>query len=184
MHGGPEHGEPLYAVRAVPVPEQFVRILRRRSMWLGLVTLPLSLVIAPVLLRWPYGLVPYGDPIRPGVVMFAGMAAFGMFGSGAMALGARACVKSGYLRFTDVRVTRAALAGLWFLTTIFALLAWGVLALVLSSPPDRYRQEVQFDASAWLYVLLLMLAVAASTACFFGLRNVLWRSPYVIRVGL
>ncbi|MGH3947834.1 MAG: hypothetical protein ACRDSE_01730 [Pseudonocardiaceae bacterium] len=173
------HGGPVYALQAVPIPEPLIRTIRRRSTSLGLAVLGLSLIIGPVLVIWPYSLVPYGDPIRIGVVMFGGMTAFCVFGSGAMTLGARACVSTGYLKLSDMRVTRAALMFFLVLSTMTALLAWGALALILSSPPDRFRPEVQFDASAWLYVLLLMFAAALTAVCFFGLRPVLWRSNYV-----
>lgn len=166
-------------LQAVPLPEPVIRSVRRRSLVLGLTVFALSLIIGPILVIWPFGLVPYGDPFRLGVVMFAGIAAFCVFGAGAMTLGARACVSSGYLKQSDVRVTRAGLMFFWVLGTMSALLAWGILALIVAAPPSDFRPDVQFDASAWLYVALLLFAAALTWACFFVLRPVLWRSPYV-----
>lgn len=175
------HGGPTSELRAVPLPEPVVRSVRRRSTVLGLTVLGLGLIIGPTLIIWPFSLVPYADPFRFGVVMFGGMAAFCVFGAGAMTLGARACVSSGHLKLSDVRVTRAGLMFFWVLGTMSAPLAWGSLALIVAAPPSDFRPEVTFDASAWLYVALLLFASALTWACFFRLRRVLWRSGYVPR---
>ncbi|MQA64097.1 MAG: hypothetical protein GEU86_22175 [Actinophytocola sp.] len=168
----------MYDLRAVPIPEPVIRSVRRRSTRLGLTVFGLGLIIGPALVIWPFSLVPSGYPLRPGMVMFGGMAAFCLLGSGAMTLGARACVSSGYLKLTDMRVTRAALMFFLVLATMSAPLAWGVFALIAGTRPSESRPDVSFDASAWLYIFLLMSAVALTWLCFFGLRSVLWRSEY------
>ncbi|WP_034270212.1 hypothetical protein [Haloechinothrix halophila] len=166
---------------SVPLPDRLVRTIRTRSTALGVTVLVLSLAAVPTLLIAPYSLVPYADPLRLGVPLFAGITGCCLVGAGVFTLVARGSVADSHLRLNTMRVTRAGLLFAVVLSTISGLVAWGVLALVASTPPERYRDEVQFDTGEWLYVLLLFGAIALIWACFFALRPVLWRSRYVAR---
>lgn len=166
---------------SVPLPDRLVRTVRTRATVLGGAGLVLGLIAVPALLLVPSRLVPYDDPLRLGVPLFAGITGFCLVGAGVFTLVARGSVAGGYLRLNTMRVTRAGLLFALLLSTISGFVAWGVLALVASTPPERYRDEVQFGAGEWLYVLLLLGAVALIWTSFFALRPVLWRSQYVAK---
>ncbi|GAA5119015.1 hypothetical protein [Haloechinothrix salitolerans] len=166
---------------SVPLPDPLVRTIRTRATALGVTVLVLSVAAVPALLLIPSGLLPYDDPLRLGVPLFAGITGCCLVGAGVFTLVARGSVADGHLRLNTMRVTRAGLLFAVVLSTISGLVAWGVLALVASTPPERYRDEVQFDTGDWLYVLLLFGAIALIWVCFFVLRPVLWRSRYVAR---
>lgn len=165
----------------VPLPDSLVRTTRTRSTAMGVVVLVLGLAATSVLLVLPASLVPYDDPLRIGVPLFAGITGFCLVGAGAVTLGARTCVTVGQLKLNTMRVVRATLLLFVVLSTIAGLVAGGVLALIASSPPERYRDEVQFGTGEWLYVLLLLGSVALIWTCFFALRPVLWRSQHVAK---
>lgn len=166
---------------SVPLPDPLVRTIRTRATALGVAVVVLGLAAVPTLLIAPYSLVPYADPVRIGVLLFAGMTGFCLVGAGVFTLVGRACMAAGHLKLSTMRVVRAALLFFGVLSTISGLVAWGVLALITSSPPERYRDDVQFGGGESLYVLLLLGAVALIWTCFFALRPVLWRSQYVAK---
>lgn len=165
----------------VLLPDLLVRTIRTRAVALGVVVLVLSLGAIPTLLLTPYKLVPYADPVRMGVPLFAGMTGRCLVGAGLFTLVGRACVATGYLVAKTMRAVRAALLFFVLLSTISGLVTWGILSLITSTPSDRYRDSVQFGTAEWLYVLLLLGAIAAIWACYFALRPVLWRSQYVAK---
>lgn len=63
----------------------------------------------------------------------------------------------------------------WLLGALSALMAFGTLKLVVSTPPHEHRATVRFDGPDWLYVLLLVTAAALRGLAFFAIRRVLWR---------
>lgn len=64
----------------------------------------------------------------------------------------------------------------WLLGAVSAVMAFGTLKLVLSTPPQEHRATVRFDGPDWLDVLLLTAAAVCGVA-FFAIRRVLWRPP-------
>ncbi len=165
----------------VPLSDPLVRAIRTRSIALGVVVLLYSLGAIPTLVLTPYSLVPYADPMRMGVPLFAGMTGFSLVGAGVFTLVGRACVATGYLAVKIMRAVRAALLLFVVLSAVSSLIAWGLLALITSTSPERYRDDVRFGTGELLYVLLLLGAVALIWTCFFALRPVLWRSQYVAK---
>lgn len=173
------HGYSRYDARAITVPEALVRAVRKRSVALGAPVLALSLVIGPALLIWPYRLVPYGDPGRIGSVIFGGIMGLSILGAGLFALLSRACIGRGQVNISGVRSIRVMLMFCWVLAILSGLLAWGNMALLLSTPPASSGRLSGLGVGGWLYVVVLFLGMGLTGACFFGVGKPLWRSGYV-----
>lgn len=157
------------------IPQARVHLLRRRSVQVGVPVMIIGLVLSPILVLLPYQLVPYGDPLRFAIALFAGMLGLSTIGAGGMALLARMAVRTGHLGLPDMRAARGALMFCWLLGALSAVMALGTLALVVSTPPQEHRATVQFDGPDWLYVLLLAAAAVLCGLAFFAIRRVLWR---------
>lgn len=120
------------------------------------------------------------ESLRVWVTLAGNVTAACALGAGGGALTARSCVSSGHLNLWYVRSARAGLLGTCVLSTLSAAVACGLLARIATKPADGFTPAMEIGAQGWSYVGVLVFAVAVTYFCFFGLRPLVWRSPYAV----
>lgn len=100
-----------------------------------------------------------------------------------MSLGARGCVKSGFLELAGVRGTRGVLMFCWLVSLVSGLLMWGILAVILRRPVDDLHPHGGFGVAAWLFVLTLFASFFLTVYCYRSLGELLWRSAFLLGAG-